>query len=177
MGNCQAVDAAALVIQHPSGKIERMYWSVTASEIMKMNPGHYVSIIIPLPPVPKDGDDDHHQEDDKKTIRFTRVKLLRPTDTLVLGRAYRLVTTHEVMKVVRAKRHAKLKNKTNTNPPESMADNQSSTAADDHTVTNQVEVGHERMFRQRSGSSSSIFASSRSKSWRPSLKSISEAAS
>lgn len=44
----------------------------------------------------------------------------------------------EVMKVVRAKRHAKLKNKTNTNPPESMADNQSSTAADDHTVTNQV---------------------------------------
>ncbi|CAI9263538.1 unnamed protein product [Lactuca saligna] len=181
MGNCQAVDAAALVIQHPSGKIERMYWSVTASEIMKMNPGHYVSIIIPLPIVPKDGDDDHDHDhqDDKKTIRFTRVKLLRPTDTLVLGRAYRLVTTHEVMKVVRAKRHAKLKNKTNTNtnPPETMADNQSSTAADDHTVTNQVEVGHERMFRQRSGSSSSIFASSRSKSWRPSLKSISEAAS
>lgn len=98
MGNCQAVDAAALVIQHPSGKIERMYWSVTASEIMKMNPGHYVSIIIPLPPVPKDGDDDHHQEDDKKTIRFTRVKLLRPTDTLVLGRAYRLVTTHGIFK-------------------------------------------------------------------------------
>ncbi|KAI3516320.1 hypothetical protein L1887_15234 [Cichorium endivia] len=166
MGNCQAIDAAALVIQHPTGKIERMYWSVTASEVMKMNPGHYVSIIIPLPP--KDG------EEDDKTIRFTRVKLLRPSDTLVLGRAYRLVTTNDVMKVVRAKRHAKLKDKNKNKPPESMADNQSS-AADD-TTTNQVD-GHERMFRQRSGSSSSIFASSRSKSWRPSLQSISEAAS
>ncbi|KAI3816818.1 hypothetical protein L1987_16523 [Smallanthus sonchifolius] len=102
MGNCQAVDAAALVIQHPNGRIERMYWSITASEVMKINPGHYVSIIIPLPP--GDGEDD-------KTVRFTRVKLLRPSDTLVLGRAYRLVTTHEVMKVVRAKKHAKMKNK------------------------------------------------------------------
>ncbi|KAI3733554.1 hypothetical protein L6452_12997 [Arctium lappa] len=157
MGNCQAVDAAALVIQHPNGKIERMYWSVSASEIMKMNPGHHVSIIIPLPP------------EDGKTIRFTRVKLLRPTDTLVLGRAYRLVTTHEVMKVLRAKRHAKMNKK---NPPESMADNHTNSVIDD-TNHHQVE-GHERMFRQRSGSSS-IFAASRSKSWRPSLQSISEA--
>ncbi|KAL4574122.1 hypothetical protein LXL04_020947 [Taraxacum kok-saghyz] len=163
MGNCQAVDAAALVIQHPTGKIERMYWSVTASDVMKMNPGHYVSIIIPILPT----------EQDDKTIRITRVKLLRPTDTLVLGRAYRLLTTNEVMKIVRAKRHAKLKK--NNIPPESMADNNSPAAELDHIVTDQVE-GHERMFRQRSGSSSSIFASSRSKSWRPSLQSISEAA-
>lgn len=89
MGNCQAVDAAALVVQHPSGKQERMYWSITASEVMKMNPGHYVTLIIPLP-VSGDGQEDN--SDDKKTVRYTRVKLLRPTDTLVLGRAYRLVT-------------------------------------------------------------------------------------
>ncbi|PWA80265.1 hypothetical protein CTI12_AA198290 [Artemisia annua] len=160
MGNCQAVDAAALVIQHPNGKLERMYWSISASEVMKMNPGHYVSIIIPLPP---------SEGEDAKTVRFTRVKLLRPTDTLVLGRAYRLVTAHEVMKVVRAKRHAKM----NNNQPESLSDNETtlSTGVDNE---NQVE-GHERTFRQRTGSSSSIMASSRSKSWRPSLKSISEA--
>lgn len=85
MGNCQAVDAAALVIQHPSGKLERMYWPVTASEVMKLNPGHYVSLIIPLPIAGEENSDD-------RTVRFTRVKLLRPTDTLVLGRAYRLVT-------------------------------------------------------------------------------------
>ncbi|KAI7756966.1 hypothetical protein M8C21_001518 [Ambrosia artemisiifolia] len=157
MGNCQAVDAAALVIQHPNGRIQRMYWSITASQVMKMNPGHYVSLIIPLP-----------EDDASQTVRFTRVKLLRPTDTLVLGRAYRLITTNEVMKVVRAKKHAKMKNK----PPE---DNQScSNETVEDNTNNQVE-GHERMFRQRSGSSSSILAASRSKSWRPSLQSIYEA--
>ncbi|XP_071691019.1 uncharacterized protein [Rutidosis leptorrhynchoides] len=163
MGNCQAVDAAALVIQHPNGKIERMYWSITASEVMKMNPGHYVSIIIPLPP-----------EDGTKIVRFTRVKLLRPTDTLVLGRAYRLVTSHEVIKVVRAKRHAKMMK--DINPLESIETangDQGNTIVDN---TNQVEL-HERMFRQRSGSSSSILAATRSKSWRPALQSISEATS
>lgn len=90
MGNCQAVDAAALVIQHPSGKQERMYWPITASEVMKMNPGHYVTLIIPLP-VSGDGQE-INTSDDKKTVRYTHVKLLRPGDTLVLGRAYRLVT-------------------------------------------------------------------------------------
>lgn len=89
MGNCQAVDAAALVIQHPSGKQERMYWPVAASEVMKMNPGHYVSLIIPL----QISGEGQENSDDNKTVRFTRVKLLRPSDTLVLGRAYRLVTT------------------------------------------------------------------------------------
>lgn len=137
MGNCQAIDAAALVIQHPSGKIERMYWPISASEVMKTNPGHYVSLIIPLP-VPEE------ENKEKKTVKFTRVKLLRPTDTLALGHAYRLVTTQgtvfalchelrlllvgvsvlvvllkisfrclllfvEVMKVLRAKKHAKTK--------------------------------------------------------------------
>ncbi|XP_076923194.1 uncharacterized protein LOC143585260 [Bidens hawaiensis] len=172
MGNCQAVDAAALVIQHPNGKIERMYWSITASEVMKLNPGHYVSIIIPLPPSEQDADDEDHGDGSNKTVRFTRVKLLRPSDTLVLGRAYRLITTHEVMKVVRAKKHAKMKNK-----PLEDNENESSSSGDHETAvdnTNQVE-GHERMFRQRSGSSSSILAASRSKSWRPSLQSISEA--
>ena len=86
MGNCQAVDAAALVIQHPSGSIERMYWPISVSEVMKTNPGHYVSLIIPLPT-------SDEQNTDERTVRFTRVKLLRPSDTLVLGRAYRLVTT------------------------------------------------------------------------------------
>lgn len=88
MGNCQAIDAAALVIQHPSGKIERLYWPVSVSEVMKTNPGHYVSLIIPLP-----ASEDDQDQDKTKTVRFTRVKLLRPTDTLALGHAYRLVTT------------------------------------------------------------------------------------
>lgn len=90
MGNCQAVDAAVLVIQHPCGKIERLYWPVSASEVMRTNPGHYVSLIIPLPVPPQD------QNQDQKTVRFTRVKLLRPNETLNLGHAYRLITTQGI---------------------------------------------------------------------------------
>lgn len=86
MGNCQAVDAAALVIQHPCGKIERLYWPVTASEVMRANPGHYVSLIIPLQ-VPQ------QQNQDQNSVRITQVKLLRPNELLTLGHAYRLVTT------------------------------------------------------------------------------------
>lgn len=102
MGNCQAVDAAALVIQHPNGKVERMYWPVTANQIMKLNPGHYVSLIIPLPMSEHDSatttttsatTETGGGDPKKKTVRYTRVKLLRPSDTLVLGRAYRLVTS------------------------------------------------------------------------------------
>lgn len=66
-----------------------MYWPVTVSEVMKMNPGYYVSIIIPLP-VPRAAQENAK---DNETVRFTGVKLLRPSDDLVLGRAYRLVTT------------------------------------------------------------------------------------
>lgn len=173
MGNCQAIDAAALVIQHPSGRIERMYWSVSASEVMKMNPGHYVSLIIPLP-------DDGEENSDDRTVRFTRVKLLRPSDTLVLGRAYRLVTSQEVMKVLRAKKYAKMKK----NLPESMEmletdpeNRNSSCEAEARSELNRPtqEMRHDQRQQQRPGSSN--FAAARSKSWRPSLQSISEAAS
>lgn len=102
MGNCQAIDAAALVIQHPCGKIERLYWPVSASEVMRLNPGHYVSLIIPLPVSDQDKENHdqhpHHQNEQIKTVRFTRVKLLRPNETLALGHAYRLVTTQGKMK-------------------------------------------------------------------------------
>ena len=86
MGNCQAIDAAVLVIQHPCGRIERLYWHILASEVMRMNPGHYVSLIIPLPV-------SEEENQDQNTVRFTRVKLLRPSDTLALGHAYRLITS------------------------------------------------------------------------------------
>ncbi|KAH0991596.1 hypothetical protein GBA52_003079 [Prunus armeniaca] len=48
-------------------------------------------------------------QEHNKTLRFNRVKLLRPNETLALGHAYRLVTTQEVVKVLRAKKYAKTK--------------------------------------------------------------------
>ncbi|XP_076905962.1 uncharacterized protein LOC143561849 [Bidens hawaiensis] len=160
MGNCQAVDAAALVIQHPSGKIERMYWSITAGEIMKMNPRHYVSLIIPLP------GGENHDGSGNNTVRFTRVKLLRPTDTLVLGRAYRLVSSHEVMKVLRAKRQSKT-NKERSEIMENHGEEQTSSQLESSSQA----MAYDRSIKQRSGSFS------KSKTWRPSLQSISEASS
>ncbi|KAH7529529.1 hypothetical protein JRO89_XSUnG0034900 [Xanthoceras sorbifolium] len=180
MGNCQAIDAAALVIQHPSGKLERLYWPVTASEIMKMNPGHYVSLIIPLPVSDHEHDHDH-DHDNQKTVRFTRVKLLRPSDTLALGHAYRLITSQEVMKVLRAKKYAKTKRQ----EQQESVDNLQSAAQEKQSLSSEAEgisgkedtsqaMKHER---HRSRTSSTNSAPMRSKSWRPSLQSISEAGS
>ncbi|XP_073131239.1 uncharacterized protein [Henckelia pumila] len=168
MGNCQAVDAAALVIQHPNGKLERMYWTITANEVMKMNPGHYVSLIIPLP-----ASADDNPGDDARTVRFTRVKLLRPSDTLVLGRAYRLVTTQEVMKVLRAKKHAKMKrNQSDSGENMLMENNGSEEKNDHHEIQGKRSDKHHH---QRTGPANS--ATGRPKLWRPSLQSISESAS
>uniref|UniRef100_A0A5B7CAJ9 Serine/threonine-protein kinase TAO3 n=1 Tax=Davidia involucrata TaxID=16924 RepID=A0A5B7CAJ9_DAVIN len=173
MGNCQVIDAAALVIQHPSGRIERTYWPVSVSEVMKMNPGHYVSLIIPLPISGQENTDD-------KTVRFTRVKLLRPSDTLVLGHAYRLITSQEVMKVLRAKKYAKMKK----NQPESAeklqgdAEKQSSSCqaeAGGSELEKTSQAMRQERLQQRPGSAK--FTAARSKSWRSSLQSISEAGS
>ncbi|PPS17014.1 hypothetical protein GOBAR_AA03566 [Gossypium barbadense] len=168
MGNCQAIDAAALVIQHPSGRLERLYWPIPVSEVMKMNPGHYVSLIIPLP-VSQEEEANHHQ--DRDTVRFTCVKLLRPTDTLTLGHAYRLITSQEVMKFMRAKKYAKTKRESMKKLQHHGQDNLTSGGKSDAHITNQ-ELKNER---QISRTSSVNAASMRSKSWRPSLQSISEA--
>lgn len=170
MGNCQAIDAAALVIQHPSGKIERMYWPVMASEVMRLNPGHYVSLIIPLPV-------SEEENRDQKSVHFTRVKLLRPSDTLSLGHAYRLITSQEVMKVLRAKKHAKVKNQ----QPESIEklhkvpENQSSGCESGRRSS--IEKNLQAMKHERHRPRAANSAVMRSKSWKPSLQSISEATS
>ncbi|KAJ8773858.1 hypothetical protein K2173_008321 [Erythroxylum novogranatense] len=171
MGNCQTIDAAALVIQHPHGKIERLYWPVTASEVMKMNPGHYVSLIIPLP---VSGEENQEQ----KVVQFTRVKLLRPSDTLSLGHAYRLVTTEEVMKVLRAKKYAKMKQQ----QPESVeklqaADQKQSTDCEAVKKPDKDEYKVIKQERHRHRTPSINSSALRSKSWRPLLQSISEAGS
>ncbi|KAK8643553.1 hypothetical protein V6N13_012842 [Hibiscus sabdariffa] len=171
MGNCQAVDAAALVIQHPSGRLERLYWSIQASEVMRMNPGHYVSLIIPLPV-----SEEEQGTQDRNTVRFTRVKLLRPTETLTLGHAYRLITSQEVVKVLRAKKYAKTKREQMKKLQQhGQQENPSSGRKSDAEITDQLQ--EQKQERQSSRATAVNGAAIRSKSWRPSLQSISEAAS
>lgn len=92
MGNCQAIDTATLVIQHPNGKIERFYSSMSASQVMKMNPGHCVALLISTTMYPNK-DIQNSSKTNTDPVRLTRIKLLKPNDTLLLGHVYRLITT------------------------------------------------------------------------------------
>ncbi|URE09053.1 hypothetical protein MUK42_22376 [Musa troglodytarum] len=104
MGNCQAAEATTVVIQHPGGRVERAYWSLSASQVMASNPGHYVAavIVVTAPPyatsaTARSGD-----------APLKHLKLLRPDDTLHIGRVYRLVSFEEVVMEVASKKHVKL---------------------------------------------------------------------
>ncbi|KAL1222799.1 hypothetical protein V5N11_022108 [Cardamine amara subsp. amara] len=166
MGNCQAVNAAVLVLQHPGGKIDRYYGSISVSKVMGMYPGHYVSLIIPLTEEEEKNIPATVKRDDKKqrkAVRFTRVELLRPTDNLVLGHAYRLITSQEVMKVLREKKCAKAK-KHHT---------ETTTTVKKLSEKKVPEKKQGKQFRVLTNSTSSL----KFKTWRPSLQSISEATS
>ncbi|KAF8407954.1 hypothetical protein HHK36_007094 [Tetracentron sinense] len=172
MGNCQAIDAAALVIQHPSGRVERLYWQVSVSEVMKMNPGHYVALIVTLCL-------SEERSAENNPVRVARVKLLRPTDNLVLGHAYRLIPSQEVMEGLRAKKYAKMKKNQSelAEKPRRASETQNSgcqTEATSDSERNNQAVTHERR-QQRTTSTNP--AAVRPKHWRPSLHSISEAGS
>ncbi|CAL9768700.1 unnamed protein product [Musa acuminata subsp. burmannicoides] len=122
MGNCQAAEAATVVIHHPGGKVERAYWSLSASQVMAANPGHYVAVIVDgypsrLPPPAL-------QSSTSSSFRAYRscsgsssaggaapvkhLKLLRPDDALHIGHVYRLISFEEVVREFAWKRHVKL---------------------------------------------------------------------
>ncbi|XP_010458402.1 PREDICTED: uncharacterized protein LOC104739667 [Camelina sativa] len=164
MGNCQAVNAAVLVLQHPGGKIDRYYGSVSVTEVMSMYPGHYVSLIVPLTEEEEKNIPGAVKRDDKKqrkAVRFTRVQLLRPTENLVLGHAYRLITSQEVMKVLREKKSAKSKKH------------------QIETTTTVKKLSEKKVREKKQGKQFRVLTNStsllKSKTWRPSLQSISEA--
>ncbi|XP_066394220.1 uncharacterized protein [Miscanthus floridulus] len=113
MGNCQAAEAAVVIIQHPGGKVDRLYWSTTAAEVMRNNPGHYVALVILR--VPADNKPAAAAAGDAAAsagggggAKITRVKLLKPKDTLLLGQVYRLITAQEVTKALRARKNEKM---------------------------------------------------------------------
>ncbi|KAJ0106651.1 hypothetical protein Patl1_17981 [Pistacia atlantica] len=160
MGNCQAIDTATLVIQHPCGKVDKLYWPVNASEIMRMNPAPPATVVATTT---------NNNGNNGNSVRLTRIKLLRPTDTLVLGQVYRLITTQDVMKGLWAKKHAKM----NRNKPE-LAEKPERVHEKPKSKDHQGKK-HERN-RPRTTSSTNT-AAAKSRIWQPSLQSISEAGS
>ena len=88
MGNCQAAETATVLIQHPGGgRTERAYWALSAGAVMAANPGHYVAAVITVPQPGGAGDGAA-----SAAAPVKHLKLLRPDDTLLLGRVYRLVS-------------------------------------------------------------------------------------
>ncbi|WOL12141.1 hypothetical protein Cni_G20906 [Canna indica] len=168
MGNCQASEAATVVIQHPGGRVEKLYWPTSAADVMKSNPGYYVALVTLYV------SEERQDAAAGGTIRLTRVRLLKPKDMLLLGQVYRLITSEEVTKALRQRKYEKLKK----SKAELMRKQQQELLL--HTTNDQEglqqkensEVTRQERDRQRSGGGAQMAA--RGRHWRPSLQSISE---
>ncbi|KAJ1268453.1 hypothetical protein BS78_07G136600 [Paspalum vaginatum] len=170
MGNCQAAEAAAVVIQHPGGKVERLYGAATAAEVMRSNPGHYVALVVLRVSGPGSGGGCGGAKPDPAVAaagaKVTKVKLLKPKDTLLLGQVYRLITSQEVAQAIRARRQDKMRRceeaADDRRPPRD--------AAGCGAEQGQSADKERKRPQHRSGGG-------RGRHWRPSLQSISESAS
>ncbi|KAL5556777.1 hypothetical protein UlMin_039013 [Ulmus minor] len=172
MGNCQAAEAATVVIQHPgSNKVERIYWSVSAQEVMNSNPGHYVALLVSSPTI---------RSENGTPVK--QLKLLRPDDTLHIGQVYRLISFEDVLKEFAAKKCVKLgkllKERGGIGLDVKKRDSSGSNLKSDNSVKTEHEV-------LRLGSNNNVGSSSSNRGvgrhyglgggqWRPALQSISE---
>ncbi|KAI4975965.1 uncharacterized protein LOC123409639 [Hordeum vulgare subsp. vulgare] len=165
MGNCQAAEEATVVVQHPGGRVERLYWATSAAEVMRAHPGHYVALVTLR--VTEDAGQPR-----RGAVRLTRVKLLKPRDTLQLGHAYRLIAVDEVSRAVQARKEEKTRRAQRQSQP---AGGRPASAGDDQSL---MDDGLDQLERQdRDGHPSSSTKTSRHRQWRPSLHSIAEVSS
>ncbi|KAG0513628.1 hypothetical protein BDA96_10G118400 [Sorghum bicolor] len=175
MGNCQAAEAATVVVQHPGGRVQRLYWATSAAEVMRANPGHYVALVTHRADAEKLSQGEQHRHG----ARVTRVKLLKPRDTLVLGQAYRLITVAEVTKALQAKKEEKTRRAQQLQvvQPKHAGGR---TGSGDNSLPQQVaddSLDQQEKDGQRSSSSSAAHSGARHRHWRPSLHSIAEVSS
>ncbi|RLN05555.1 uncharacterized protein C2845_PM13G12650 [Panicum miliaceum] len=174
MGNCQAAEAAAVVIQHPGGKVERLYGPATAGEVMRGNPGHYVALVV----LRVSGVGAKTEPGCGGGARITKLKLLKPKDALLLGQVYCLVTSQEVAKAIQARRQDKTPRCGEAPDDDRRPSPQPGHAVAGGDARGQSESGAdqerkraEKADRQHRG------GGARGRHWRPSLQSISESAS
>lgn len=175
MGNCQAAEAATVVIQHPGNKIERIYWSVSAHQVMDSNPGHYVALIVSSPTLKSENGTPIKQH-----------KLLRPDDTLLIGQVYRLISFEDVLKEFASKKGGKLGKLLKERGDHGIQMKHRDSRASNSKTSTKSDFGQIKLEQeiQRMGSNGSS-SSSNTKSvgrhfvgssgqWRPALQSIAE---
>ncbi|CAA0826754.1 Unknown protein [Striga hermonthica] len=162
-----------------------MFVPIAANEIMKLNPGHYVALLLTTTlyssaagatatATAAKNNANGVNNDKNAPLRVTRIKLLRPTDTLALGHVYRLVTSQDVRKGLMAKKQ-KMNEKMATEKTNSELE---AVNSKNHDLEKKKQVKHER-HRSRSNTVPVIksTAMSKSRAWQPSLRSISESGS
>ncbi|XP_062228569.1 uncharacterized protein LOC133926578 [Phragmites australis] len=178
MGNCQAAEAATVVVQHPGGRVERLYWATSAAEVMRANPGHYVALVTHRAAAEEKHPQMQAEEKGRGTARVTRVKLLKPRDTLLLGQAYRLITVAEVTKALQAKKEEKTKRAQQQQQPVLQPKQAGGrTGSDDDSQAQQDDSLDQDRDGHRNNSSSAAHSGARHRHWRPSLHSIAEVSS
>ncbi|KAJ8500361.1 hypothetical protein OPV22_010913 [Ensete ventricosum] len=180
MGNCQASEAATAVIQHPGGRVERLYWPTSAADVMKSNPGYYVALVTLYVSEEK-------QDGSGGTVRITRVRLLKPKDMLLLGQVYRLITSQEVTKALSQRKNEKLKKsqaelirkqQQGQQQQQQQRRNDQGRDAVPQETQEVSEDAHQPLTKQeRDQPKSSTQTATRGRHWRPSLGSISEVGS
>uniref|UniRef100_A0ACD6AJM0 Uncharacterized protein n=1 Tax=Avena sativa TaxID=4498 RepID=A0ACD6AJM0_AVESA len=178
MGNCQAAEEATVVVQHPGGRVERLYWATSAAEVMRANPGYYVALVT----LRVAEDNNRHHPDSLQgrrggTVRLTRVKLLKPRDTLQIGHAYRLIAIAEVSRAVQARKEEKTRRAQRQQQQQGgskQAGGRSASTSDDDQAL--MDEGLDQLEQQERDSRhrSNPAKNPRHRQWRPSLHSIAE---
>ncbi|CAN6201961.1 unnamed protein product [Urochloa humidicola] len=186
MGNCQAAEAATVVVQHPGGRVERLYWATSAADVMRAHPGHYVALVTSHRAAAAGGGKPQQQPEEQErrggAARVTRVKLLKPRDTLALGQAYRLITVAEVTKALQAKKEEKTRRAQQQQRQQLVLLQPKHAAAGEDSRPPPPELVDASLDQQdrdthRSNPSSATHSGARHRHWRPSLHSIAEVSS
>ncbi|KAK1433802.1 hypothetical protein QVD17_10719 [Tagetes erecta] len=179
MGNCQAIDNASFVLQKQNGKAERFYAPISAAEIMKLHPGHYVALLLTTTFYSHQPPTNHSTNTANQPLRVTRIKLLRPTDNLLLGHAYRLITTQEVMKGLKAKKNGETNKYKNFQLPEATEKIEAKSNSEATTRSNQTHHQMKKLADKHyvAPAKSKSKSGSKPRGWHPSLNSISETSS
>ncbi|RRT63875.1 hypothetical protein BHE74_00039434 [Ensete ventricosum] len=170
MGNCQASDSVAAVIQHPDGRLETAYWPLSATQVMASNPGHYVAVITTVTHSRSSSSDRRRSSRGDNggggnSVRY--LKLLRPEDTLLVGHFYRLVSFEGQLSKLLAKKKGEVRKQCDE------ANSSSVVASEEGETTEEV---------VRTCGSDSVDGEnnnrvSRHGYWRPTLQTIAEAGS
>ncbi|KAJ0986671.1 hypothetical protein J5N97_005027 [Dioscorea zingiberensis] len=129
---------------------------------MKDNPGHHVALVTFCFSKCED-------QEAAAAVRLTRIKLLKPKDTLLLGHVYRLVSSQEVAKALRARKYEKMIKKEQQEIRQKQFNPGTRT---DHGEEMRDKVAMQEKDGQRSTHPTNT--TTRARQWRPSLQSISE---